>query len=261
MLQLSLPFWGKLRLLLSLPEQKQSERQIESLCSPLGIRPMCSTIENQSEKRENEMLAVPCVIFWAYESIFWFRADIKMDFIFVQKLRQMLFGSVNSFLFSSAPRRLRALRRNLRSSQVKPNKYEYLDEAVKRTASKDGSDSAACTRTLQHDRCVQAGYSTCRSLLYISAVWCLAVRRNSLGHLLIKPSPTLPMSFQTEMSTVKWKFSIFRTPETCITKWIVLAGAIFARLALQITEMQHFLSLPPSLSLLLVPVFLLKQHN
>lgn len=49
------------------------------------------------------MLAVPCVIFWAYESIFWFRADIRMDFIFVQKLRQMLFGSVNSFLsfFSS----------------------------------------------------------------------------------------------------------------------------------------------------------------
>lgn len=45
------------------------------------------------------MLAVPCVIFWAYESIFWFRADIKMDFIFVQKLRQMLFGSVNSFVF------------------------------------------------------------------------------------------------------------------------------------------------------------------
>lgn len=146
------------------------------------------------------MLAVPCVIFWAYESIFWFRADIKMDFIFVQKLRQMLFGSVNSFVFFLLMRRLR---RNLRSSQVKPNKYEYLDEAVKRTGRKDGSDSASCTRTLQHDRCVQAGYSTCRKLLYISAVWCLAVRRNSLGHILIKLSPTLPMSFQTEMSAVK----------------------------------------------------------
>jgi len=43
---------------------------------PLSIRPMCSAIENQSEKTENETLAVLCVIFWAYESIFWFRADI-----------------------------------------------------------------------------------------------------------------------------------------------------------------------------------------
>ena len=41
----------------------------------MSIRPICSAIENQSEKRENETLAVLGVIFWAYESIFWFKAD------------------------------------------------------------------------------------------------------------------------------------------------------------------------------------------
>ena len=76
-------------------ENKVRDRKKEFV-PPLSIRPMCSTIENQSEKRENETLAVPRVIFWAYESIFWFRADItcyKMDFILVQKRRQMLCGS------------------------------------------------------------------------------------------------------------------------------------------------------------------------
>lgn len=70
------------------------ETESKSLFPPWAL--MCSTTENQSEKSENETQAAACVIFWAHVSIFWFRADVKMDFIFVQNLRQMLFVSINS---------------------------------------------------------------------------------------------------------------------------------------------------------------------
>lgn len=58
------------------PNKNKVRDRKKEFVPPLSIRLICSTIENQSEKRENETQAVPCVIFWAYESIFWFRADI-----------------------------------------------------------------------------------------------------------------------------------------------------------------------------------------
>lgn len=58
------------------PNKNKVRDRKKEFVPPLSIRPMCSTIENQSEKRENETLAVPCVIFWAYECIFWFTAAI-----------------------------------------------------------------------------------------------------------------------------------------------------------------------------------------
>lgn len=91
----------KLGLPLSLPEQKQSARQIDIVCSPPRASIPCVAPKriNQKKKRENETLALPRVIFWACESIFWFRADTRMDFILAQKLRRMLFGSMNPFSF------------------------------------------------------------------------------------------------------------------------------------------------------------------
>ncbi len=58
------------------PKKNKVRDREKEFVPPLSIRPMCSTIENQSEKRENETQAIPCVIFWVYESIFWSKADI-----------------------------------------------------------------------------------------------------------------------------------------------------------------------------------------
>lgn len=57
------------------PDKNKARDRKKEFVPPMSIRPMCSTIENQSEKRENETRAAPCVIFWAYESIFWCWAD------------------------------------------------------------------------------------------------------------------------------------------------------------------------------------------
>lgn len=189
---LSLQSRGKLKLLLSLPEQKQSERRIERVCSSLGHRTDVSH-HRESISKEGKWDA-SCTLcdflgIWVYflvqgwyQNGFYFRSKAKTDALWVYKV------------FSFLAEQLQALRHNLRSSQVKYNKYVCFYEEVKRTATKHGSDSASCPRTLQHDRCFQAGVSTCRSLLYISAVWFLAVGRNSLGHILIKLSLTPGMS-------------------------------------------------------------------
>lgn len=131
---------------------------------------MCSTIENQSEKRENAMPAVPCVIFWAYESIFWFRADItaiKWILFYFKSSHKCSLGP-QSQSFSLLVEQFPALRHNLMSSQVKCNKNAMCDVfipmrrllffshalphlEVNRTTTKVGSDLASCPRTL--DRC------------------------------------------------------------------------------------------------------------
>lgn len=52
-----------------LPNQKQSDRKKEFV-PPLSVRQICTAVENQSEKMENETLAVVYVIFWESGSLF-----------------------------------------------------------------------------------------------------------------------------------------------------------------------------------------------
>lgn len=94
---------------------------------PLSIRPLCSTIENQSE---TQALAVPCVIFlgvWVYFLVqSWYHCN-KMDFILVQKAQtNALWVHKVSPIFIVSRAAPSAIRHNLMSSQVKCNNKNVI---------------------------------------------------------------------------------------------------------------------------------------
>lgn len=120
-----------------------------SLFSPSGINPMCSSKENQSEKKEGKRDAGATLCdflgMWVY---FLVQGWYQNGFYFSSKAQTNALWVYESFLpFFSSLSQLKAWRRNLGSPQVKCNKYVFSLAQVKRTAAKDGGESASRPRT------------------------------------------------------------------------------------------------------------------
>lgn len=160
-----------------------------------------------------------------------------MNFILFQKL---LFVSTKSVCFSLLAEQLPALRHSLMSSQVKCNKTCYkvfiptrrffFHRPYSMERSQDQQLKLAVIQRLAqvHFSMTDAGQARSLNLLYISAVWFLAVGRSLVGQILIKLSLGISSGQRCQLSNENSTHSEFQRR---VFLFRLLVRAIFARLA------------------------------
>lgn len=179
-----------------------------------------------------------CVIFWAYESIFCFRADLSAE-------KWILFQFECPDNRSLGPQRLSffSVRHNLMASQVKCNKkrdnviiptrrffFSPHISAMERSQEQQLKLAVIQHLAQGHFSMTDAGQVRSLNLLYISAVGFSAVGRSSTGRVLIKPSLAPGMSSR-QRCQLSNENSAHSECKRRLLVWRLFVPAIFARLA------------------------------